>query len=107
MCWLTVGTLLGEPGGKLVHVLISLLSNQVENESGVPGWLGERGKRFPCFLSWGIFVSKKNIHVFCTCILLHNHNLNLVVCCRILLHNHNFSSVVCCRIGCVLCIGRG
>ena len=37
MCWLTVGLLLVEPGSKLVHVLISLLSNQVENESGVSG----------------------------------------------------------------------
>ena len=64
MCWLTVGLLLGEPGSKLVHVLISLLSNQVENESGVSGWLGEQGKCFPCFPSWGISVSKK-IHVFC------------------------------------------
>ena len=61
MCWLTVGLLLGEPGSKLVHVLISLLSNQVENKSGVSGWLGEH---FPCFPSWGISVSK-NIHVFC------------------------------------------
>ena len=39
MCWLTVGFILGEPGSKLVHVLISLLSNQVENKSRVPdGW---------------------------------------------------------------------
>ena len=39
MCWLTVGLLLGEPGSKLVHVLISLLSNEVENESRVSvGW---------------------------------------------------------------------
>ena len=43
MCWLTVGLLLGEPGSKFVHVLILLLSNQVENESGVSGWLGEWG----------------------------------------------------------------
>ena len=60
--------LLGEPGSKLVHVLISLLSNQVENESGVSGWLGKWGERFPCFPSWGISVSKKNIHVFCNTI---------------------------------------
>ena len=64
MCWLTVGLLLGEPGSKFVHVLILLLSNQVENESGVSGSFGEWGKHFPCFPSWGISVSK-NIHVFC------------------------------------------
>ena len=64
MCWLTVGLILGEPGSKFVHVLILLLSNQVENASGVSGWLGEWGKHFPCFPSWGISVSK-NIHVFC------------------------------------------
>ena len=56
---------LGEPGSELVHVLILLLSNQVENESGVSGWFGEWGKHFPCFPNWGISVSKKNIHVFC------------------------------------------
>ena len=89
MCWLTVGLLLGKPGSKLVHVLISLLSNQVENKSGVSGWLGEWGKRFPCFPRWGISVSKNKY----TCILLHNR--------------HNFSLVVCCRAECVLCIGRG
>ena len=49
---------------KFVHILILLLSNQVENKSGVSGWVGERGKRFPCFPSCGISVSK-NIHVFC------------------------------------------
>ena len=38
---LTVGLLLDESGSKFVHVLILLLSNQVENESGVSGWLGE------------------------------------------------------------------
>ena len=64
MCRLTVGLLLGEPGSKFVYVLILLLSNQVENESGVSGWLGEQGEHFPCFPSWGISVSK-NIHVFC------------------------------------------
>ena len=64
MCWLTVGLLLGEPGSNFVHVLILLLSNQVDNESGVSGWLGEQGKHFPCFPSWGISVSK-NIQVFC------------------------------------------
>ena len=68
MCWLTVGLLLGEPGSKLVHVLISLLSNQVESESGVSEWLGKRGKRFPCFPGWGISVSK-NIHVLCCTII--------------------------------------
>ena len=68
MCYITVGISLGEPGSKFVHVLILLLSNQVENESGVSGWLGERDKRFPCFPSWGISVSKKKY----TCILLHN-----------------------------------
>ena len=56
VCWLTVGLILGEPGSKFVHVLILLLSNQVE--SGVSGWLGEQGKRFPCFPSFGISVSK-------------------------------------------------
>ena len=64
ICWLTAGLLLGEPGSKFLHVLILLLSNQVEDESGVSGWLGKWGKRFPCFPSWGISVSK-NIHVFC------------------------------------------
>ena len=64
MCWLTVGLLLDEPGSKFVHVLILLLSNQVENESGVSRWLGKRGECFPCFPSWGISVSK-SIHVFC------------------------------------------
>ena len=85
MCWLTAGLLLGEPGSKLVHVLILLLSNQVENRSGVFGWVGERGKRFPCSTSCGVFVSK-NIHVF----LLHNRR--------------NLSSVFRCHTGCVLCI---
>ena len=69
MCWLTVGLILGEPGSKFVHVLILLLSNQVENESGVSGWLGKWGKRFPCFPSWGISVSK-NIHVCCCTIVI-------------------------------------
>ena len=55
-CWLTVGLLLGVPGSKFVHVLILLLSNQVE--SGVSGWLGEQGECFPCFPSLGISVSK-------------------------------------------------
>ena len=41
ICCLTVGLLLGVPGSKFVHVLILLLSNQVENEFGVSGWLGE------------------------------------------------------------------
>ena len=63
MCWRTVGLILGEPGSKFVHVLILLLSNQVENESGVSGWLGEWDECFPCFPSWGISVSK-DIHVF-------------------------------------------
>ena len=66
MVWLTVGLVLSKPGSKSVHVLISLLSNQVENESGVSGWLGERGKRFPCFPSWGISVSKKIYMYFVT-----------------------------------------
>ena len=66
MCWLTVGFILGEPGSKLVHVLILLLSNQVENKSGVSGWLGERGKHFPCFPSLGISVSKKIYMYFVT-----------------------------------------
>ena len=56
MCWLTVGLLLGAPGSKFVHVLILLLSNQLE--SGVSGWLGEQGEGFPCFPSLGISVSK-------------------------------------------------
>ena len=58
MCRLTVGLLLNEPGSKFVHVLILLLSNQVEDKSGVSGWLGEQGERFPCFPSLGISVSK-------------------------------------------------
>ena len=89
VCWLTVGLLLGEPGSKLVHVLILLLSNQVENESGVSGWLGEWGECFPCFPSWGISVSKKKY----TCIFLRNR--------------HNLSLVVRCHTRCVLCIGQG
>ena len=89
MCWLTVGLLLDEPGSELVHVLISLLSNQVENESGVSGWLGKRGECFPCFPSWGISVSKTKY----PCILLHNRR--------------NFNLVVRCHTGCVLCIGQG
>ena len=64
MYWLTVGLLFGEPGSKFVHVLILLLSNQVENESRVSGWLGKQGEHFPCFPSCVISVSK-NIHVFC------------------------------------------
>ena len=56
VCWLTVGLILGEPGSKFVRVLILLLSNQVE--SGVSGWLGEQGERFPFFSSLGISVSK-------------------------------------------------
>ena len=87
MYWLTVGFILGEPGSKLVHVLISLLCNRVENESGVSGWLGEWGKRSPCFPSWGISVSKKNIHVFCYTIVI--------------------TLVWWYVVGCVLCIGRG
>ena len=56
MCWLTVGLLLGEPGSGFIHVLILLLSNQVE--SGVSGWLGKQGECFPCFPRLGISVSK-------------------------------------------------
>ena len=66
MRWLTVGLSLGEPGSKFVYVLILLLSNQVENESRVSGWLGEWGERFPCFPSWGISVSKKIYMYFVT-----------------------------------------
>ena len=88
MCWLTVGLLLGEPGHKLVHVLILLLSNQVENKSGVSGGWANRVNIFLVFPCWGISLSKKY-----TCILLHNRR--------------NFSLVVCCRTGCVLCIGQG
>ena len=40
MCWLTVGIILGEPGSNFVHVLILLLSNQVEVKSRVSGWFG-------------------------------------------------------------------
>ena len=58
MCRLTVGLLLGEPGSKFVHVLILLLSNLVEDKSGMSGWLGEQGERFSCFPSLGISVSK-------------------------------------------------
>ena len=57
MCWLTVGLILGAPGSKFVHVLNLLLSNQVEDESGVSGWLGKQGEHFPCFPSLGISVS--------------------------------------------------
>ena len=49
MCWLTVGLLLREPGSRFVHVLILLLSNQVEDESWVSGWLVEQGEHLPCF----------------------------------------------------------
>ena len=58
ICWLTVGLSLGEPGSKFVHVLILLLSNTVEDKSGVSGWLSKQGERFPCFPSLGISVSK-------------------------------------------------
>ena len=55
MCWLTVGLLLGEPGSKLVHVLTSLLSNQVENESGVSGgW--EKGVNVFLVFPVGVFL---------------------------------------------------
>ena len=66
MVWLTVGLILSEPGSKSVHVLILLLSNQVENESRVSGWLGKWGEHFPCFPSWGISVSKKIYMYFVT-----------------------------------------
>ena len=49
MCWLIVGLLLREPGSRFVHVLILLLSNQVEDESWVSGWLVEKGEHLPCF----------------------------------------------------------
>ena len=49
MCWLTVGLLLGEPGSKFVHVLILLLSNQVENESGFLGGWANRANVFLVF----------------------------------------------------------
>ena len=49
MCWLAVGLLLGEPGHKYVHVLISLLSNQVDNESGVSGGWANRANVFLVF----------------------------------------------------------
>ena len=55
ICWLTVGLLLGAPGSKFVHVLILLLSNQVENESGVSGWLGQTGQTFSLFSRLGYF----------------------------------------------------
>ena len=55
MCWLTVGLILGEPGSKFVHVLILLLSNQVEVESGVSGWFGRTGRTFSLFSQFGYF----------------------------------------------------
>ena len=89
MCCLTVGLLLGEPGSKFVHVLILLLSNQVENESGVSGWLGKWGERFPCFPSWGISISK-NIHVFCYIII-----VTLVWSCVVILDVYYVLAEVC------------
>ena len=55
MCWLTVGLILGEPGSKFVHVLILLLSNQVEVKSGVSGWFGRTGQTFSLFSQFGYF----------------------------------------------------
>ena len=55
MCWLTVGHILGEPGSKFVHVLILLLSNQVEVESRVSGWFGQTGRTFSLFSQFGYF----------------------------------------------------
>ena len=52
ICCLTVGLLLGEPGSKFVHVLILLLSNQVENEFRVSG---RTGRRFSLFSLFGYF----------------------------------------------------
>ena len=52
-CWLTVGLLLGEPGGKFVHVLILLLSNQVEDESGGVWVVGQTGRTFSLFSQFG------------------------------------------------------
>ena len=89
MCWLTVGLLLGEPGSKFVHVLILLLSNQFENESGLSGWLGERGEHFPCFPSWGISLSK-SIHVFCYTII-----VTLVWWCVVILDVYYVLAEVC------------
>ena len=89
MCWLIVGLLLGEPGSRCVHVLILLLSNQVENKSGVSGWLGKRGKHFPCFPSWSISVSK-NIHVFCYTIV-----VTLVWWCVVILGGYYVLAKVC------------
>ena len=45
-----------------VHVLISLLSNQVVHKSRVSGWVGEQGERLPCFPSCSISVSKRYMY---------------------------------------------
>ena len=57
MCWLTVGLILGEPGRKLVHVLISLLSNQVKKKKN-PGFLGGLANEVNIFLVFplGVFL---------------------------------------------------
>ena len=46
-----------------IHVLISLLSNQVVYKSGVLGWLGEQGERLPCFPSGSISVGKRYVYL--------------------------------------------
>ena len=89
MCWLTVGLLLGEPGSEFVHVLILLLSNQVENESRVSGWFGKQGECFPCFPSSGISVSK-SIHVVCYTIV-----VTLVWWCVVILDVYYLLAEVC------------
>ena len=62
MVWLTVGLVLSEPGSKSVHVLISLLSNQVIHKIWGFWGVGEQGECFPCFPSCGISVSKRYMY---------------------------------------------
>ena len=56
MCRLTVGLILVEPGSKFVHVLILLLSNQVENESGVSLVVGQTGRNVFLVFPVGVFL---------------------------------------------------
>ena len=64
MYWLTVGLLLGEPGSKLVHVLISLLSNQVKKMN--PGFLGGWVNGAKVFLVFplGVLLEVKKIYMY-------------------------------------------
>ena len=55
ICCLTVGLLLGAPGSKFVHVLILLLSNQVEKQIQGVWVVGRTGQTFSLFSQLGYF----------------------------------------------------